>query len=408
VTKERVDVAIIGAGQAGLATSWYLTRAGVDHVVLEAGRVAETWRTRRWDSFSLVTPNWSVMLPGRDYDGPDPEGFMPRNDLVAYLERWAASFDPPVRGGCEVSALEQEDQGGGFALQTLEGKLHARTVVVASGGYQRAHLPPGTRNFPSHVTQLRAEDYRNPQALPDGGGVLIVGSGQTGCQLAEELHHAGRKVVLACGHCIWAPRRFGGHDLVWWLLETGFAHRSMADLPSPKARLLGNPQATGRDGGHDLHYRTLHEMGVELVDRFVGAEDGRVHFGDDLSGTIAAGDGLAAVLKKWIDALCAKRGLADPWTLPAPLVVDGRSEIHLEHEDIGTVIWTTGYRPAFDWIHIPVFDDMGFPVQTEGRTEVDGLYFMGVHFQRKSQSATLYGVREDAELVAQHIIENRG
>jgi len=403
--EEKLNVAIIGAGQAGLATSWYLTQAGVEHVVLEKGRIAETWRSRRWDSFCLVTPNWSVMLPGGAYAGPDPEGFMPRDALVGHIESWAASFGAPVRHGCDVTSLDLED--GAFVLRTTNDcVLRARSVVVAPGTYQRAHLPAGAREFPPHVTQLLAEQYRNPGALAEGG-VLVVGSGQTGCQLAEELHRAGRKVVLSCGHCLWAPRRFGGHDLVWWLLETGFAHRSMADLPSPAARLLGNPQATGRDGGHDLHYRTLHEMGVELVDRFAGAEDGHVHFGPDLSGTIAAGDGLAAILKRWVDALCTKRGLADPWTLPPPLVVDGRSDIDLERDGITTVIWTSGYRPAFGWVHVPVFDDMGFPVQTDGHTSVDGLYFMGVHFQRKSQSATLYGVDEDAKLVAQHIIENR-
>ena len=401
---ERVEVAIVGAGQAGLSTSWYLTQAGVEHVVLEAGRVAETWRTRRWDSFCLVTPNWSVMLPGGSYAGPDPEGFMPRDALIAHIESWAAGFRPPVRDHTHVSSLEHQD--GGFQLETSAGRLLARTVVVASGGYQRAHLPPGTKDFPQDVTQLLAEEYRTPGALQDGA-VLVIGSGQTGCQLAEELHLAGRKVFLACGHALWAPRRFGGHDLVWWLLESGFAHRGVADLPSPKARLLSNPLATGRDGGHDLHYRTLHAMGVQLVDRFVGAEDGKVHFGEDVSATIAAGDALSAVLKKWIDALCEKRGLPIPWELPPALRIDGRTELDLAREQVRTVIWTTGYRPHFDWVHLPVFDDMGFPIQVAGKTNVEGLYFMGVHFQRKSQSATLYGVAEDAEIVASHIVENR-
>jgi putative flavoprotein involved in K+ transport len=284
--------------------------------------------------------------------------------------------------------------------------LRARRVVVASGAYQRAHLPPGDRSFPAGVTQLLAEDYRNPAALAPGG-VLIIGSGQTGCQLAEELHRAGRRVVLACGRCLWAPRRFGGHDLVWWLLESGFAHRTLADLPSPAARLLGNPQASGRDGGHDLHYRTLHALGVELVDRFVGAESGKVYFGPDLSATIAAGDGFAALLKQWIDALCEKRGLARPWELPPPLRIEAPTELDLDQEAIATVIWTSGYRPDYGWVHFPVFDDMGYPIQTEGRSAVDGLYFMGVHYQRQSQSATLYGVSEDAEILAQHIVEDR-
>ena len=401
---ESVDVAVVGAGQAGLSTSFYLQQAGIEHVVLEAGRVAETWRSRRWDSFCLVTPNWSVGLPGGAYGGSDPEGFMPRDALVDHIQHWAEGFGAPVRGRCAVSSLDRHN--GAFVLGTEAGALLARTVVVASGGYQRAHLPPGTRDFPSGLTQLLAEKYRHPGTLPDGA-VLVIGSGQTGCQIAEELHRAGRRVILACGHCIWAPRRFGGHDLVWWLLESGFAHRTLADLPSPAARLLSNPQASGRDGGHDLHYRTLRELGVELVDRFLGAEDGKVHFGPDLTATIAAGDAQSAVFKKWVDALCEKRGLPIPWELPPPLRVQARTELDLARERIATVIWTSGYRPQYDWVHIPVFDEMGFPIQTAGHTAVDGLYFAGVHFQRKLQSATLYGVAEDAEIMVEHIAEHR-
>jgi putative flavoprotein involved in K+ transport len=402
--QESVDVAIIGAGQAGLATSWYLRQAGVDHVVLEAKRVAETWRTRRWDSFCLVTPNWTVKLPGAPYAGVDPDGFMNRDELVQHFERWAQGFDAPVREGCNVTSLDQVNDH--FSLRTSEGLLKARTVVVASGGYQRAHLPAGTRDFPPQVDQLLAEQYRNPAALAPGA-VLIVGSGQTGCQLAEELHAAGRRVILACGRCLWAPRRMGDRDLVWWIVESGFWRRTLADLPSPAARLLGNPQASGHDGGHDLHYRTLHMMGVELVDRFLGASDGKAFFGDDLSGTVQAGDGMSAVFKKWVDALAQARALPIPWELPPPLRINARSEIDLEKENVGSVIWTAGFRPDYGWVHVPVFDEMGFPTQVDGRSSVDGLYFMGVHFQRKAQSATLYGVGEDAEIVAQHIIESR-
>ena len=403
-SSEKLDVAIIGAGQAGLATSWYLTQAGIDHAVLDSGRVGETWRTRRWDSFCLVTPNWTVKLPGAPYAGRDPDGFMRGSELVDHFERWARGFGSPVREGCAVTALDAG--ASGFELETTRGRLQARTVVVASGGYQRAFIPPGTRDFPVGVTQLLAEEYRNPAALPPGG-VLIVGSGQTGCQLAEELHEDGRKVILACGRCLWAPRRMGGHDLVWWILESGFWDRTLADLPSPAARLLGNPQASGHGGGHDLHYRTLQAMGVELVDRYRGAGEGKAYFGADLAGTVRAGDGLSLIFKGWVDRLCEKRGLAFPWEMPAPMQIDSRTEIDLAQEGIGTVIWTAGFRPDYGWVHLPVFDEMGFPLQVDGRSEVKGLYFMGVHFQRKARSAVLYGVGEDAEIVARHIVENR-
>ena len=397
-----VNVAIVGAGQAGLATSWHLKQAGVEHVVLEAGRVAETWRSRRWDSFCLVTPNWTVQLPGSPYKGPDPDGFMLRDELVAYMQGWAESFGAPVKESCAVTALDTEN--GGFMLATADGKLRARSVVVASGGYQRAYRPPNADQIPPRVKQLLAEEYRNPDQL-DRGAVLIIGSGQTGCQIAEELHRSGRRVVLSCGRAPWGPRRMGGHDIVWWIVESGFWQRSPAQLPSPAARLFGNPQVTGRDGGHDLNYRTLHATGVELVGRYVGADEDKVYLADDLAQSIQAGDELSRAFMKWVAALCEKRGLEVPWEVPGPPGLSGRTELPVE--DIETVIWTSGYRPDYGWVHSPVFDGMGFPIQVDGRSDVPGLYFMGVHFQRKAQSAVLYGVGEDAELVARDIVENR-
>jgi len=234
-----------------------------------------------------------------------------------------------------------------------------------------------------------------------------VGGGQTGCQLAEELHEAGRKVFLSCGRCMSAPRRMGGKDLMWWILESGFWDQTTEQLHSPAARFFGNPQATGHRGGYDLNYRTLHANGVELVGRYLGADAGKVHFSPDLPDIISAGDAMSAYFKTWVDALCEKRGIAVPWEMPLPMRIDARKELDIAGEGINTVIWTSGYRPAYGWVHIPVFDDMGFPIQVDGRSSVPGLYFMGVHFQRKAQSAVLYGVGEDAELVAADIAKNR-
>jgi putative flavoprotein involved in K+ transport len=244
--KSSVEVAIIGAGQAGLATSWFLTQSGLDHVVLEAGGVADTWRKRRWDSFCLVTPNWTVQLPGAKYERPDPDGFMPLADLIDYFQAWANSFDAPVEENSPVSSLEAA--AGGFLVTMPSGKLKARQVVVATGAYQRPHRPAGAETLSDGVTQLFAEEYHNPEALPPGA-VLVVGSGQTGCQLAEELHESGRKVFLACGRCVWVPRVLEGRDILWWMIESGFMDRTPDKLPSPMARLLGNPQATGHGGG---------------------------------------------------------------------------------------------------------------------------------------------------------------
>src|ERR671934_3081974 len=250
----RSHVVIVGAGPAGLAMSCELSRAGVDHVVLEKGRVGQTWRGR-WDSFCLVTPNWSVQLPGLPYDGKDPDGFMFRDEVVAYLERYAAGFGAPVREGVEVTSLKPGPDGG-FRLETSAGPLAAQTVVLTTGAYQRPHRPAGAATLPADLLQIDVEDYRNPAELPPGA-VLVVGSGQSGCQIAEELHEAGRDVFLACGRASWAPRRLGDHDLFWWLRETGDLDDSVESLEGPAARLAANLQATGHGGVHDLHYRTL-------------------------------------------------------------------------------------------------------------------------------------------------------
>ena len=401
-----VDVAIIGAGQAGLATSWHLSHANVDHVVVDAGRVAETWRTRRWDSFRLITPNWAIELPGTAYAGDEPDGFMSRAELVAFFESWVASFKPPLMDKTHVSRLEADPRAG-FVL-TVDGEtIRARTVVVASGGYQRAHRPAGAESLPPALHQVLAEDYRNPEALPPGN-VLIVGSGQTGCQLAEELHEAGRKVYLACGRCPWVSRRVGGRDIVWWFRESGFFDRTPDKLPSPAARLVGNPQTTGHGGGHDLNFRTLHTTGVELLGRFLGADGSTLHFADDLAASVDFGDARWAEIRGYIDRYCAATGTPTPdYDIPPPMRTTTRTEIDPVREGIETIIWTSGYRPQYDWVKFPVFDDMGFPVQVDGRATVPGLYFVGVHWMRKNKSAILYGVGEDAEIVARHIVENR-
>ena len=401
---ETVDIGVIGAGQAGLATSYYLTQAGADHVVLEGGRVAETWRSRRWDSFRLVTPNVSVRLPGAAYEGPDPNGFMALAELIAFFESWAASFHPPVSENSHVSRLEA-DSAGGFLLSVGDRRMRARTVVVASGAYQKAHRPAGAEKLPATVHQVLAEEYGSPAKLPPGN-VLIVGSGQTGCQLAEELLESGRKVFLACGRCPWTPRRVEGHDIVWWFIESGFMERTPDKLPSPAARLVGNPQLSGHGGGHDLNYRTLHANGVELLGRFAGSEGSTVHFANDLAASVDFGDARWAEVRGFIDACCDKSGMPRPaYDIPPPMRIKTRTKLDLAREGISSVIWTSGYRPEYDWVRFPVFDEMGFPIQVDGRTSVPGLYFVGVHWMRKNKSAILYGVGEDAQVVAEQLLE---
>ena len=395
---EHVPVAIVGAGQAGLATSRVLTKAGVEQVVLERGRVGQRWRDR-WDSFCLVTPNWAIELPDGAYDGADPDGFMLRDEIAAFLERYAAGFEAPVREGVDVTGLED-----GFVLRTSAGDLRADAVVAATGAYQRAHRPAAAETLPTDLLQIDAGDYRNESELPPGA-ILIVGSGQSGCQIAEELHEAGRDVVLACGRASWMPRRFGRHDLVWWLRETGYADQSLESLPDPRARLGANVLATGHDGGHDLHLRTLQRLGVTLLGHFLGAEGRQARFAPDLAESVAWGDERNAQLMELVRKLVAERGLEMPEILePEPFDADAPESLDLS--GFGAVIFAGGYRPDYEsWVRFPgAFDELGFPVHEEGASTVaPGLYFVGVHFLRKRKSSILIGVGEDAAIVAGQI-----
>ena len=394
---------IIGAGQAGLAVSRELTQAGVAHVVLERGRVGQTWRGR-WDSFCLVTPNWFCQLPGHPYDGGDPDGFMLRDEVVAYLERYAAAFDARVREGVEVTALWPEPNGG-FRLETSAGEIVATTVVLSTGAYQRPHRPVPAATLPSDLLQIDVEEYRNPADLPPGP-VLVIGSGQSGCQIAEELHMAGREVFLACGRAAWFPRRLGDRDLAWWALETGFLDAPLSSLPSPAARLAANVQATGASGGHDLHYRTLRKLGVTLLGHFLGAHGRRARFASDLGESVAWGDERNAQLTGLVRKLVAERGWEPP-DFPEPEPFNGEAPEEMDLDGFGAVVFATGFRPDYEsWVRFPgAFDELGFPIHGEGAsTVVPGLYFVGVHFLRKRRSSLLNGVGEDAAIVARKIV----
>lgn len=394
---------VIGAGQAGLAVSHELGALGIEHVVLEADRVAHAWRGR-WDSFTLVTPNWTLRLPGLGYDGADPEGHVHRDEIVAFLEDYAEQQAGPIREGVSVSAL-QPGTATRFRLETDDGPLDADTVIVCTGAFQQPHVPMVADAFPSGVEVMAATSYRRPDELPDGR-VLVVGSGQTGIQLSEELHLAGRDVVLACGRAPWMPRRADGLDLVTWLERTTFFDQQLSQLPSPAARLLANVQASGAQGGHDLHYRVLHDLGVTLVGRLSGVSDGRAQFADDLAESVAFGDAryadLCALLRQQLGSDAPELPEPEPFVADPPLEVD--------LEGFGAVIFTAGFRPDYTrWVEFPVFDDLGFPVTDEDlRTAVPGLYFCGVHFLRNRRSSLLWGVGDDARVVAETIARDEG
>jgi putative flavoprotein involved in K+ transport len=400
-------VVVVGAGPAGLAMSCELSRAGVEHVVLERARIGETWR-RRWDSFCLVTPNWTLRMPGHPYDGDDPDGFMPRDEIVAYLERCAAAIEAPVREGVEVTALRPLP-GGGLELATSQGSIEAHSVVLATGAYQRPHRPAAAATLPADLLQIDVEGYRNPAELPDGP-ILIVGSGQSGCQIAEELSRSGREVFLACGRAPWGPRRIGGRDVLWWALETGYLDATVSSLPDPQARLAANVLATGHGGGHDLHLRTLRAMGVTLLGHFLGAEGTRARFAPDLAETVAWGDERNAQLMGLVDRLVAERGLPAV-DLPPPEPFDADAPEELDLTGFGAAVFTCGFRPDHaSWVHCPgAFDELGFPIHEDGAcAAAAGLHFIGVHFLRKRKSSTFLGIGEDAAIVARRVATRAG
>jgi len=402
---ERVDTAVVGGGQAGLATSFFLGGLDHEHVVLERGRVGETWRSERWDGFFLNTPRWTQQLPGFEYEDDDPDGFAPLAEAIEYIEDYARSFAAPVREGVTVTALRARD--GGYALETSAGDLLASNVVLATGAFQRPTASaPGAESAAVEL-QLHTSAYRSPAQLPDGG-VLIVGSGQSGCQIADELLDAGRDVQLAVGRCPWLPRRYRGRDILRWLELTGVLDQTVADLPSPSARLACNPPVSGNDGGHDCHPRWLAERGARLLGRIASVDGSRVVLQPGLGESLSFGDAFVEELTGKIDAHAALAGLdlpgAERTRVPAGVVVE-LPELDLADEAITSILWASGFRPDYSWVDVPLGDADGWPVQEGGVTSHPGLYIVGLNWLHTRKSALFCGVGEDAERVVEHLVQ---
>jgi putative flavoprotein involved in K+ transport len=397
-----MSVVVIGAGQAGLAVSHELMKLGVEHLVLERARVAQAWRDR-WNSFTLVTPNWTMDLPDSPYDGEDSEGHVPRDEIVAYLEKYALTMAAPVHEGVHVRSLRPGADN--FRLDTSQGALTAHTVVVCTGAYQKPYRPAAAATaLPAGLLVLNASDYRDPAGLPPGK-ILVIGSGQTGCQLAEEMHLAGRDVFLSCGRAPWTPRRLDGIDIVTWLAkQTSFYDQPLSALPSPAARLVANLQTTGARGGHDLHYRSLQALGVPLLGHLSQVDGMRATFTDDLGESVAFGDARWADIRQLLTVELPARGVGIP-ELPLPAPFRYRPLLNLDLREFGAVILTAGFRPDYGWIHAPVTDATGFPLTSDGASTVlPGLYFCGVHFLRNRRSSLLFGIGDDAQIVARQVL----
>jgi putative flavoprotein involved in K+ transport len=396
---------VIGGGQAGLAMSYCLKQRAIDHVVLEKHRIGHEWRARRWDSFCLVTPNWQCRLPGFPYAGGDPHGFMGRDDVVRYVEDYARAFGAPVLEGVEVTSLRRA-AGGGFDVATKAGDCHADQVVVAIGGYHTPALPRIAERLPEHLLQLHSSEYRNPEQLPEGE-VLVVGTGQSGCQIAEDLHLAGRRVHLSVGSAPRTARRYRGRDVVDWLEDMGHYTLPVEQHPlKERVRAKANHYVTGRDGGRDIDLRQRALEGMRLHGRLIDLRAGCLSLAGDLAHNLDQADAVAESIKTSIDAFIAGRGLKAPeearyrpvWAPSEPV-----RSLRLSDTNISSVVWCTGFRADYRFIEVPVFDGRGYPVHQRGVTSTDGLYFIGLPWLHTWGSGRFSGVATDAVHLAERI-----
>jgi putative flavoprotein involved in K+ transport len=411
---ERVETVVIGGGQAGLALSYCLTRLGHEHVVLERGRLAERWRSERWDSLTLLSPNWMTQLPGRGYQGNDPDGFVGRDWVVQFLEDYAAAFEAPLRCGVQAESVQPDDGGSHYLVRTSDlahgstATIAARNVVVATGAFQHPKIPPLSATLPAGIRQLSSRDYRNPAQLPPGA-VLVVGSGGSGSQIADELCEHGRTVYLSIGRCQRWPRRYRGKDIWTWLNDMGLldevGRRHYIDPSYGCTAVL-----TGVRGGYDLDYDRFAAAGVTLLGHLQGYENGTLRIADDLQERLDRWDESRTLLTGMIEAHIQQAGLDVPpdsaqddaasrtWRRRSPLL-----ELDLTARGITTVLWATGFSHDFRWLEMPVLDECGDPVQRRGVTALPGLYFLGLRRMHTVKSSFLFGVGEDATYLAEQI-----
>ena len=395
---------VIGAGQAGLAVSRCLHDLGIEHTVLERGRVGERW-AERWDSIRLLSPNWMTRLPGWHYRGPSPDGFMTRDEVQTFLGAYARSFQSPVEE--ETTVQRVRPVVGGWSIETDKGNWRAQNVVIATGHSQETNVPSMATALPRHIRQLGTSEYRNPDQIPDGV-VLVVGASASGVQLADELARAGREVILSVGRHTRLPRRYRGRDIMFWLERIGALRKPLSDMPDPaQAQREPSLQLTGNDLGQSIDLVTLKRCGVRVVGRLTDIDAGHLTFGSDLAQHSADADRRMAHLLAKIDQHIASHGLdavlpaPEPWTLtpfaPAP------TSLSLSQSGVRSVVWANGYRRAYPWLHADVLDEHGEVRNHRGRTPAPGLFIIGLQFMIRRNSSFIDGVGDDAREIANAI-----
>lgn len=407
--RAHVPVLIVGGGQGGLSLSYLLREQGVDHLILEKNRIAHSWRAERWDSFCLVTPNRQCRLPGFSYDkeygGTDPHGFMLKDEIVAFLEAYAELVDPPIREGVTVTRIAPR-AGGGFEVSSTDGLYTADKVIVAISGYHTPIIPRPGAAMPSSVLQVQSLDYRSAQDLPEGE-ILVVGSGQSGCQIAEDLHLAGRRVHLAVGDAPRAPRLYRGRDSTDWLEEMGHYDMPIDDHPSSaKVRQNENHYLTGRDGGREIDLRKFATQGMKLYGLLDRIEGETAHFRPDLTQRLDAADATYNRIRATIDGYIAREGIDAPEEVPyVPGWAPESEPLELDLAKIAAVIWCTGFRMDFSFLDVPVFDGRGYPGHDRGVSAHDGLYFIGLPWLYTWGSGRFAGVARDAAHIVDHLAQ---
>ena len=405
----RATTVVIGAGHAGLAMSRCLTERAIDHVLLERGEVAHSWRTERWDSLRLLTPNWLSRLPGYAYEGDDPDGFRTMPETIAFLEAYASAIAAPVRAHTRVTSVRRTDDG--YRVATDAGEWSARAVVLATGACNVPVVPPVGSVLPAGLRSLPSQDYRHPRQI-EAGGVLVVGASASGTQIAEELLRAGHDVTIAVGEHIRAPRTYRGRDIKWWMDRAGVLDDRYDEIDDvTRARNVPSLQLAGSTDRHDVDLNRLTDLGAHLVGRFVGMADGKAQFSGSLLNQCALSDLKMNRLLERIDEWSTAHGLDDevgpphrfaPTRVPAapPLIVD------LAARGIRTVLWATGYRPDYSWLEVPVFDRKGRVRHEGGVVDSPGLYLLGLPFLRRRKSSLIDGAAADAHDLCEHLVQS--
>jgi putative flavoprotein involved in K+ transport len=409
MTSEAVEVVVVGAGQAGVAMSEHLTHGGVPHVVLERHRIAERWRSERWDSLVANGPAWHDRFPGLEFNGMDPDAFAGKERVADYVVAYAEKFGAPIRTGVEVTSVTRHDGRPGFRVETSEGGIDARYVVAATGPFQRPVIPAVVPDD-AGLTQLHSSAYRNPAELP-GGAVLVVGAGSSGVQIADELLGSGRRVFLSVGPHDRPPRRYRGRDFVWWL---GVLGKWDAETPPQGAEHV-TIAVSGADGGHTVDFRDLAARGMTLVGRTMSYEAGTMSFASDLADNISAGDANYLGLLQEADAYVVRNGLDLPQEPQAhalgPLPSDATEpqlSLDLSAAGVTTIVWATGFAVDYSWLPSGAVDDAGKPRQRRGVSAEPGIYFLGLPWLSRRGSSFIWGVWHDAKYVADHIQTQRG